>query len=983
MVTKSMRRNLLASTIMAGTLIAAPAYAQTAVPAEAAAPVADSSDTIIVTGSLLKNPNLIAASPVNVIGANEISLRQSNTAEEILRDLPGVTPDIGSNVNNGSGGAAFVNLRNLGNNRNLVLLNGQRLVPADIIGAVDLNNIPTALVERVDVLTGGAASTYGADAIAGVVNFITKQNFAGLEANASEQITEQGDGNVFRADLTMGANFDDNRGNVVLSVGYQKQKDVLQGDRDFSKIARSATTGAVAGSATSVPSMFDGQASQIDPTTGTLVTPYALYNFNPVNIFQTPFKRFNIYSEAHYDVSDKFTVYSRGMFSKNTVTQILAPGGIFGENLTINYNNPYLPAAAAQQFATENGLTAAQFAAARAATGPTDAGYDTFDTVVNRRTTELGGRVTNFTTTYFDYKAGFKYKFNDRITLDVGGNYGESENVARASGNVRLSRILQSSLASSTTACDDPSNGCVPINLFGADGTLLGTSDAAGAQSFINADTEVTQKTSLAQAHALLSGDFGVSSPFASSPINFAVGGEYRKYKASQTSDLLSQTPGEISGSGGAAPNINGGYEVTEAYGELNAPLIEDRPFFKSLTLEAGIRYSHYKIDAAGDPTYNTTTWKAGGSWEPVEGIKFRGTYQHAVRAPNISELFSPVSTALTNLTTDPCATIDAATGARQFPTLTGQLLAVCTAQGAGRNVGSIRPDVAGQVNYTSGGNLNLKPEKSNSYTFGAVIQPSQYIPGLTISADYYHITISGAIGLPSNDDAIAACFGTATAATGDAGLPAGAATSAACAAIRRDPNTGGLYGNPGTVFGLPLALTNLGTNLTDGIDLSANYRRDIGFAKLALNFTGNWTSRSKFQSSPTSVNRECAGYYSTNCLSIQPKFQWSQRTTLSFSKVDVSLLWRHIDGEKFEPGAGTRFAAYSSIPAYNYFDLALRADVTDNLELTFTATNLFDKDPPQVGYNIGSTAFNSGNTYPSTYDPLGRRYAVNARVKF
>ena len=200
---------------------------------ESAAPAEETSQAeIVVTGTLIRNPNLVASAPVTVVGQEEIQLKQSNVAEEVLRSIPGVVPSIGSNVNNGNGGASFVNLRGLGPNRNIVLLDGTRIVPANIIGIVDLNNIPLALVDRVDVLTGGASSTYGADAVGGVVNFITRSDFAGVELSASEQITERGDGNIFRADLTIGANFDDGRGNAVMSIGYQEADPVyFGGDR--------------------------------------------------------------------------------------------------------------------------------------------------------------------------------------------------------------------------------------------------------------------------------------------------------------------------------------------------------------------------------------------------------------------------------------------------------------------------------------------------------------------------------------------------------------------------------------------------------------------------------------------------------------------------------------------------------------------------------------------------------------------------------
>ncbi len=322
------KSRFLASTIFATTaLVAAPAFAQVQ---PAPAPTAENNDdAIVVTGTLIRNPNLVASAPVQSVGQEEISLRQRNTAEEVLRDLPGATPSIGSAVNNGNNGAAYADLRGLGNFRNVVLLDGNRIVPSNFIGRVDLNNIPLALVERVDTLTGGAATTYGADAVSGVINFITRQDFAGAEISASQQITEEGDGNVFRVDATIGANFDDGRGNAVLSIGYQEADPVYQGARPFSTTGYTATTGAAGGSSTTVPSRFAGfgGANRVVRADGSL-TPYVAandaFNFNPYNIFQTPFERFNIFAQARYEVADGIEFYTRGMFSKNRVETIIA-----------------------------------------------------------------------------------------------------------------------------------------------------------------------------------------------------------------------------------------------------------------------------------------------------------------------------------------------------------------------------------------------------------------------------------------------------------------------------------------------------------------------------------------------------------------------------------------------------------------------------------------------------------------------------------
>ncbi|WP_446654777.1 TonB-dependent receptor domain-containing protein [Blastomonas sp.] len=985
--------SLLGTSLLVGAAsLATPAFAQDQDQEQDQAASGDS--TIVVTGSLISNPNIERAAPVNVTSSDEIDLLQSNVAEEILREIPGIVPSIGSAVNNGNGGNSFVNLRGLGSNRNVVLLDGTRLVPATLAGQFDLNNVPLALIERVEVLTGGSSTTYGADAISGVVNFITRQDFAGLEVTAASQITEQGDGHTVRFDVTTGANFDDGRGNVVLSVGYQQADPVYQGDRKIGQNTIGSFSGAGAGSGTAVPSRLTLPGSgtlQINPAGNALVGTYAPFNFSPDNIFQTPFERFNIFGAAKYEVTDGIEVYTRGLFSKNTVDTIIAPSGSFGIAVTIPLSNPFLPAGIRNQFcnafdfnaavAGTQPLTAAQCTAAATATSPTDPNYRTITTALFRRAVEAGPRISNYQNTVFDYKLGIRGGITDTIDFDVFGSYGQSDQVQTIKGYTLNSRFRQGLLATNPNTCLDTSNGCVPINIFSP--TVGGITPAM--VNFLVAESTVQTKTTLAQARATVSGDFGVASPFANDPISFAVGGEYRKYTAQQASDSLARS-GDLGGAGGAAPNINGQYDVYEAIGELVIPVVQGKPFFEDLTIEAGIRYSDYTVDDPASPGYTTTTWKAGGSWTPVTGAKIRGFYARAVRAPNISELFSPVNTGLTSLTNDPCASINDA-GQRFRAAPTGVVRDVCLAQGANAgNVDSINVPIAGQANATSGGNLALGAEKSNSYTIGAVFEPS-FIPGFSMTIDYYNIKISGAITTPSPDDALDACFN------------APSVNNPACTIIRRDPITGGLNGDPATTAGLFVGLSNLGRLATDGIDLTMNYRRDLGFADLALSFVGNWTNKSTFQSTPTSINRDCVGIFSVNCGSLQPEFQWTTRATLGFEGADVSLLWRHIDSFQYEffndgvaatpdlftgvPLGYTNQENFNTIPSYDYFDITTRFDLMENLTVTLTVQNIFDKKPPLVGSEAGTTSFNSGNTFPSTYDALGRRFGVQARLRF
>ncbi|GAA0676737.1 outer membrane receptor protein involved in Fe transport [Sphingomonas insulae] len=996
-MTSRTRIRLLNTTLFVGAaMVATPTLAQTAPATQetqqqstpnASAPAEEGQD-IVVTGTLISNPNLVSSSPVNVVSENELTLRNVNNVEQIIRELPGAVPGIGSAVNNGTGGFATINLRNLGSQRNLVLLDGDRIVPAAAGGTVDLNNIPTALVQRVDVLTGGASTTYGADAVSGVANFITKKNFAGMEATASQQITEKGDSNYFRADLTVGANFDDGRGNATLSLGYQEADPLYQGKRDVSVFSINGASGVAAGaSPTSTPTRIAiaGQDLQVNSAGTALVPFYNGFNFSPYNIFQTPFKRYNIYAQANYEVNDNLEVYTRGLFSKNTIRSIIAPSGIFGEALTIPGSNPYLPAGIRDQLCTLNGI-------ALGAACNTNTAIPLPE--VYRRSVELGPRVSTYTTTIFDYKAGLRLRFSDHVKLDVSGAYGESNLDQSQTGYVLRSRVQQALNANNTTTCTVTTNGCVPLNLFGAAGSI-----SADQAAFLSGESSIAINTALSQFRGVFNGDFGTTSPFANEPIAFAAGGEYRKYSYNRIPDAYALVPGELGGAGGAVTPFSGGYDVREAFGEIIAPLVADRPFFHSLTLEAGVRYSDYKVQATNNPKFNATTYKFGGSFEPVQEIKFRGNYQRAVRAPNISELFTPVSTSLDSLPPglDPCVGVNVRNIAN--------LRAACLAQGAplsaiNSTTGILEP-ASGQPNVTGGGNPNIRPEKADTYTFGVVIQPRGIVPGLSIAVDYFNIKVKDAITSATPGDILAQCFGTSP-----ASITAAQAASAACTSIRRSTTTGRLSGSSATVAGLPQPLTNRGRLRTDGIDLNANYTREFGDVGLNLSFQGTWTAHRYFRASETAYDRDCVGYYSSSCESIQPEFQWNQRTSLSFGPGTLSLLWRHIGKVQYEalaPDAAARLIStplfsgtvtgptplaggtynFNRIGAYDYFDLNVQVEVNDNLTFTAGVRNLLDKQPPLVGASIGSTAYNSGNTYPSTYDVLGRLFTVSGKLRF
>ena len=440
-------------------------------------------------------------------------------------------------------------------------------MPSSSIGRVDLNNVPLALVERVDTLTGGAAVTYGADAVSGVINFITRQDFAGLELAASQQITEQGDGNVFRVDLDDGRELRRRPRQCGAVARLSGGRRGLSGCPRFldQRLYLDRPAFVAGGSGTTVPARFTrpgiGRVTRTSSCRSTgLTRPYVgatdAFNFNPYNIFQTPFQRFNIYGAARYEVTDGIEVYTRAIFSRNTVRTIIAPSGIFGQLALIPVSSPFLPAGARAQFCESNDfdfntpgtqtLTPAQCAAAAAALTPADPNFRAFQTNIGRRIVETGPRLSEFLTNFFDMRAGVRLRITDAISLDISGAYGESENRQTQDGYVSISRLRTALYTSSATTCNlGPSptvpnptnpnlpplagsgagtNGCVPVNIFGAAGTIT-----PAMIPYIVAVATNSHRSALGQARALLSGDFGVSMPWANDPIGFALGVEYAR----------------------------------------------------------------------------------------------------------------------------------------------------------------------------------------------------------------------------------------------------------------------------------------------------------------------------------------------------------------------------------------------------------------------------------------------------------------------
>jgi outer membrane receptor protein involved in Fe transport len=930
---------------LGGALLAAPAWAQ--------------GERVEITGSRIKTIGAVSNSPITSISADEINAQQPAAVEEVIRGLPAAIPAIGPGTNNGSNGTASIDLRGLGTNRTLVLVNGRRIVPATLGGVVDTNSIPVALLERIDLVTGGASAVYGADAVAGVVNFVLKKNFSGVEASASYGLSENNDAKRYRADLTMGANFGDGRGNAAVSIGTTRTDPLRQGDRDIGKVSLSSTTGAAQGSGTDVPAQFlslpGGLGTrQINPATGLLEAPGPGFNFNPQNYYVTPLERTQLTGLANFTVNDNLEAYTELMYTKSSVTLNLASSGTFFNSYTVPIGNPFIPDPARQQLCTAFNIASANCVAG----DPTP-----INLTIGRRITEFGPRINDFDNNSHQFLFGVRGALPVLNAWSYDANYlkGQSEQVSYRIAWGSLSKVRQALNATNTTTCAVNTGGCVPLNVFGPAGSIT-----PAMLNFIGLSAIQTTKVTQSVGSLTFSGDLGaVKSPLARSPIGVVIGGEQREVVGGNVSDAPSQIQGEVLGTGAPTPDRRGSLKLNEVYGEVIAPIIEGKPFAHSLSLEGGFRNTNFKTEVSGR-TYDS--WKYGLEYAPIKGLRFRAMQQRATRAPNVNELYAPVITGLANLAVDPCAPVNGVP-------VSGALRTLCLATGVPANViDTLAQPSAGQINNTSGGNPNVGPEEADTTTVGLVWEP-EFLPGLSLTLDYYKIDIDKAITSPTANQVLNGCYSAAQ-------NPSLSPANVFCGLIARNPNTGTFNGSD--TIGVRTQLSNLGKIWAEGYDLGVNYRFALGaMGRLDVGLQATQATKWKFQSLPTVPVLDCLGYYGTSCGGPTAKMKFNQRTSWNFGDFTLGYVWRHLGKVSEEPGGTNYLPAYSTIKAYDYVDLNAAWNVTKNIRLALTVLNAFDKDAPVVGNTIATTSTNSGNTFPQWYDVVGRYYSFSARVKF
>jgi len=1010
-------------------------------------PVRQSQD-IVVTGSRIPQPNLESASPVTVVSDQDVKLSGTTRVEDLLNQLPSVGASQNSSQANGATGTAEVDLRALGSQRTLVLVNGRRLVPGDPNSssqAADINFIPAALIKRVDVLTGGASSVYGADAVAGVVNFIMDTTFEGIRfdgtlggywhkqdnpsigngRNVRDALNErigQGlagyeyptgsdfDGRQIDATVSIGAGFDDNRGHVVAYAGYRNVRPILQSARDFSScgLTGSGANITCGGSATSGQGNFyistfettveDQAEYTFGPDRTVLPGPTALYNFNPTNYFQRPDKRFIGGAFAEYEINNAIKPYLEFMFMDDRTLAQIAPSGDFGNTLTLNCDNPFASAQALSVIcAPENQingflgtypLTAA--AGGDPATAPI-AFFDAFGNTYNqgffqllRRNVEGGPRSADLKHTAFRGVVGTRGDLSNAFSYDAYYQYGRTnyDQIYRNEFSIqRLNRALNAVDDPRTPGVVDPicrsvldgsDVNCVPYDVFGT--------PSAASINYLNVFGLISGFTTEQVANANITGalgEYGIKSPFAEDGFGFNVGAEYRKETLSLSPDQLFQT-GDLTGQGAPTLPVDGNFQVREFFAEAQLPIVQ-RSFIEELTLGAGFRKSYYKLGNGGK--FDTNTYRLTAEFAPIRDIRFRGAYNRAVRAPNIQELFAPQFVGLSG-SSDPCSATE-----RLDNDLTAAITASdygCLAQGLA--IGQTTPsNPAGQYNSLLGGNPNLVPEKATTKTIGVVLQPS-FLRRFSLTVDYFNINLERAIQGFGADAVLSDCVDNATATF----------TPASCALVNRDP-AGSIWLTPGGfVTDTPV---NVGGIKTDGFDINTSYSQRLGgLGNLSLSFIGTRLRRYITDNGLTEPY-DCAGFYGATCSggtvsssAPLPRWRHKARATLQLPiGLGLSAQWRMMGKVAHERTSDDTTLAGSppvlgrNIKAQHYLDLAATYTIGESVNLRAGINNALDNDPPLITSSAGScpTGPCSGNTYPGTWDALGRFVYLGATIDF
>jgi iron complex outermembrane receptor protein len=973
-----------------------------------------STETVVVTGSRIPQQGLYAASPVTAIGQQEMKFEGTTGVEDLLNNLPSVLADQTSGQSNGSTGTATVDLRGLGSVRTLVLVNGTRLMPGDPkVPVPDLNQIPAALVDHVEVLTGGASAVYGSDALAGVVNFVMRKDFEGIEvdgqygiaqadntnanyrnivASAGDALAKENiwDGANETGTLIVGTNTANGKGNVTAYIGYQNTEAVLAGARDFSACSfgtNGPSTAHVCGGSstfsriTSLDNVNFNSANQIgtDPVTGAPIYPPG---FTPrsTSFFikgpgtgagtgsLVPFvggtsQLFN-YGATNY-LQRPDTRYTGGFFAHYEVNKEL---DLYSSFMFTDDNTTAQIAARGLFFGVgaisgasfnincANPLLSAQQAALLCQTpGQTEANVE-----IGRRAIEGGPLVTNLRHTAYRMQVGARGDLGDGWTYDVYGQYSQTLFNETDTGFFSTANAANALQVTGTAANPVCISGppCVPLNIFNGIGgitpAMLSYVKVPGLQN------GYTEEQILSGNMTGDLGQYGIQSPWAKSPAAISFGTEYRaEYLELQPDqEFLS---GDLNGAGGATlPTPRSGFNVVEGFTEVKIPLVQEKPFVEDLSFNGGYRYSSYSDAGA------VSSYKYGLEWQPVDDIRVRASYERAVRAPTVLEAFAPNNLVLVSAQ-DPCA--KPANG-----------LAQCASVANNGNA-ALLDCPSTQCNQQVGGNANLKPEVGDTRTIGFVFTPT-FLDGFTATVDYFNIDVSNAIGTIPPTFTLNQCY--------VAGI------QSFCNLVHRNAN-GQLFGE-----GFVTATNqNTGFLHTKGFDFESNYNLSLddipwtaGYGALQFAFIGTWDQSFEVEPVAGEPAYNCAGFFGVTCGFPRPKWRHRLRVTWDTPwDVDFSANWRFIGGTSFDAdssvaalqafGPGLPDHPDATINSFWYLDLAADWNVRTGVDLHAGVNNVFGRLPPAISTFAAPVGVGNDNTFPGVYDTLGRTFFIGATIKY
>jgi outer membrane receptor protein involved in Fe transport len=982
----------------AALLIASPGFAQAsatpttseeaaqAVDPNRTAEAAEAGDdgTIIVTGTRIRRPDYEFPSPIASFDAAAIQQSGRTNLTDFLTSSPALVgssasfDNAGSNASIGFTGLNLLNLRNLGPDRTLVLIDGRRQVAA-VPGsaAVDVNTIPTDLVERVDVVTGGASAVYGADGVSGVVNFILKRNFEGLSVRGQIGTADRGDSGTRFFSATAGKNFAGGRGNIAIAYEYNKDDrlEALERRRNRTenritfqnnpddpnddpslpdrvplrdiRFYDSARSGGIDIDFDGLPD-FLGDGSPFDPgrfvppffQQGGSGTPRADYigDILPSN------ERHAVNGLFNFKLTDNINFFAQGKYVRTKSRSFSQP--TFDFYLLIQPDNPFIPASLRQTAADNGGFLLSR---------------DNFD---------LGSRGENITRETIRTVVGFDGDIGDHARFEASYVYGESTQVNRQLGNRFNDRFLAAldavtgpngqptcrSNLDPTAVPDQPfgtqfpgfgsftpgaNSGCVPLNLFG---------EGVASQAAIDWVTLTSIARSKIKQQVLsgsISGDFGGLFELPGGAVSFALGAEYREERSRSTPD-----PNDTAGLtfGNVLFPSSGKFDVKEAFAELSVPLLKELPFAHELTAGAAVRLSDYSTVG------RTTTWKIDGIYAPIRDLTFRGTIAEAVRAPNIGELFSPQDQTFLFIE-DPCDVNNVNNGAS---TRADNCRALLTAAGVANPAAFLDPNSA-SIAGTAGGNPNLREETAKTYTAGIVLRPS-FLPGFTASVDFYSIKLENAITTVTAQRLAELCVDQATIA------------NQFCAAITRQQ--GGT--TPGRITGFTLGPQNVADFRTRGVDFNVSYRvmPSADFGTLTFNVVGGYLDRLRFIGSPGAEPTIEQGQSTTTNGGESPRWIVSSNITWNSGPMTLSYGFNYYSPTlrftRVQSSGDPDFVEdrYFKIKARKEHNLQLNYDVGENYSIYAGVNNLLDQKP-----DISSLA-------APLIDPRGRFMYVGARVK-